>query len=104
MPAPSEQAVSVGETITGVTSQTGEWHRYRLTATQGQIVFLDALGDCVPGLSWQLLRPDGALSAFATTCTDSDARTLDVAGNWVIEVYSDTMATGGYDFTVRRAP
>ena len=103
-PGVQQKTIKVGQRVEDTIDAIGEWHRYRLTATAGQTIVIDALSDCVADLYWKLLRPDGSLTAFATTCTDSDVRTLDVAGDWVIEVYSDTMVTGAYEFTVKPAP
>ena len=59
VPAARETAISVGDTVTDATTRIGEWHRYRFAATTGDIVYLDALGECVPGLYWRLLDTDG---------------------------------------------
>jgi hypothetical protein len=97
-------AVATGQTISDATSRIGEWHRYRLHADQGDVVYLDALGDCVSGLYWRLIRPDDTLSTFETTCRDIGRRVLDVAGDWSIEIYSDGLETGAYSFKVIAAP
>ena len=60
-------------------------------------------GECVSDLFWQLLRPDGVLQTFEATCLDSAPATLDVAGDWTIEIYSTGMATGAYSFVVNPA-
>jgi RHS repeat-associated protein len=104
VPAARQSDVQTGQTITGATTQVGEWHRYRLRATAGQVVYLDALGACAPGLSWRLLKPSGELTTFATTCTDIGRRVLDVAGDWTIEVYAGAMEVGAYSFAVIAAP
>ncbi len=104
VPAPAEDTVSVGETVNGATTRIGEWYRYRLTATKGQVVYLDALGACAPGVSWRLLRPDATLSAFQTTCIDMGRRVLEVAGDWIVEIYADGLETGSYSFKVIGAP
>lgn len=104
VPAPREVATAVGSTITDRTSQIGEWHRYRLAAARGDVIYLDALGDCVPGLSWRLLDPEGTLRSFAATCNDVGRRVLDRPGDWTIEVYADALESGAYSFQIRRVP
>ncbi|HET9851634.1 MAG TPA: RHS repeat-associated core domain-containing protein [Candidatus Limnocylindrales bacterium] len=103
-PATRQGDVAVGETVADATTRIGEWHRYSLTAKKGQVVYLDALGQCRDGLSWQLLRPDGGLKTFAKTCDDLGRWVLDVAGDWSIEVYAPELATGAYSFKVIGAP
>jgi hypothetical protein len=103
-PATREGDVTAGQTVTDATTRIGEWHRYSLTAKKGQVVYLDALGECHPGLNWQLLRPDGGLKTFAKTCDDLGRWVLDVAGDWSIEIYAPELATGAYSFKVIGAP
>jgi hypothetical protein len=98
------RAVTVGETVTAATGAIGEWDRYTFTATAGEIVYLDALGDCVDDLWWRLVRPDGVLSTFQNICTDIGRRALDVDGEWAIEIYSDGQASGAYSFTLSKVP
>jgi hypothetical protein len=102
--APSEASLDVGQPVSDEITAIGEWHRYRMTAAAGDVVYFDATGDCVDGLWWRLLRPDGVLSTFDRTCVDLRRRVLDVAGEWVVEVYSDSTATGPYSFTTIAAP
>jgi hypothetical protein len=103
-PAVRVSPVRIGERVTDTIDAIGEWHRYRLSADAGDRIVIDAGTGCVADLFWRLLQPDGTLTTFGTTCTDSNVRTLDIDGNWLIEVYTDTMATGAYEFTVKAAP
>ena len=103
-PAVRVEPAALGRKVSDAIDAIGEWHRYRLSADAGDRIVIDAGTTCVAELYWRLLRPDGSLSTFATTCTDSDVRTLEVGGDWLIEVYADTMATGAYEFTVKAAP
>ncbi len=104
VPPVEEGTVAPGQSVSGEVSAIGEWDRYALTATAGQVVYLDAQGDCVDGLFWRLLRPDGVLSTFAAVCDDLGRRVLDVAGDWALEMYSDGLATGAYSLSVIAAP
>lgn len=103
-PAAREKAVQVGESVADSIDAIGEWHRYRLAANAGDIVYFNATGDCVDRLYWRLLRPEGNLATFEQACTDMGREVLVVAGDWVVEVYSDTMATGAYAFTTVAVP
>jgi beta-phosphoglucomutase-like phosphatase (HAD superfamily) len=103
VPAARESPITLGQSVSDATSAIGEWHRYRLSAQAGDKVVIDAQGECVDQLNWRLLDPDGSLETFANSCTDSTSITLDRPGEWVIEIYSDTMATGSYAFTVNSA-
>jgi hypothetical protein len=96
--------LTIGQAVTDSIATVGEWHRYRLSAAAGDIVYLDATGACVEGLYWRLLRPDGTLMTFEQACTDMGREVLPIAGDWVVEVYSDTMATGAYSFTTIAVP
>jgi hypothetical protein len=87
--------------ISGELQDAEEVDRYRFTAIADQVVYLDAQGDCVDDLWWRLLRPDGTLFDFERTCQDIGREVLPEAGDWVIEVYSDTKAVGAYSFTLR---
>ncbi len=104
VPAARETPLPVGQGVADSTSAVGEWHRYRLTAGAGDIVYLDALGVCVDGLYWRLLRPDGSLATFEQACTDMGREVLPIAGDWTVEVYSDTTTTGAYSFTTIAVP
>ena len=92
--------VSVGQPVSGSIATIGEWHDYTLDATAGQIVYLDATGDCVDGVSWRLLTPTGGLQDIAASCRDIGREVLKDAGTWTVEVSSDTTATGDYAFTL----
>jgi hypothetical protein len=93
----------VGLTIEA-TLAAGTVDRYTFSASAGQIVYLDALGDCVDDLWWRLLRPDGALTTFQKICTDLGRRVLDVDGQWAIEIFSESGAGGQYSFTTIAVP
>jgi hypothetical protein len=95
--------VSTGQPVSDTIAAVGEWHDWTLSAQPDQTVVIDMAGECVSDLFWQLLRPDGTLKTFATTCIDSAPVTLDVAGDWTIEIYSNGMATGAYSFVVNPA-
>jgi hypothetical protein len=82
----------------------GATDRYTFTASAGQVIYFDALGDCVDDLWWRLVRPDGTLSSFQNVCTDIGRRVLDVPGSWAIEIYSDGQASGAYSFTLTTVP
>jgi hypothetical protein len=104
VPTVKSGTIALGRNVSDTIAAIGEWHRWTLSAQAGDRVVVDTVGECVPDLWWRLLRPDGVLSTFNSTCTDGDVRTLDVAGEWVVEIYSDVMATGAYSFTVNAAP
>ena len=101
VPAASESVITVGDAVTGQIEAIGAWHRYRFTATAGEVVYLDAQGDCVDGLLWRLLQPDGTPVAVAAACNDLGRQVLPVAGDWIVEVYSDTTAVGSFAFTIK---
>jgi len=100
VPPAMESAITVGSELSGDVAEIGAWHRYRFSATAGQVVYLDAQGDCVDDLWWRLLRPDGTLFDFQPSCQDIGREVLPEAGDWIIEVYSDTKALGAYSFTL----
>ena len=104
VPQPTQQPISIGQSIAGTTTSVGEWHRYTLSATAGQVIFLDAEGSCDSPIWWRLLDTAGTLHTFARACTDMGRRVLDVAGDWVIEVYADDQSTGSYAFRVIDVP
>ena len=89
---------------TGELAQVGAVKRYRFTATAGEVVYLDAQGDCVDGMLWRLLQPDGTSVAIAAACNDLGRQVLPEAGNWIVEVYSDTTAVGSFAFTAISVP
>ena len=88
--------LTVDVQTTGELAQVGAVKRYRFTATAGQVVYLDAAGACVDGLLWRLLSPDGTPINVATACNDLGRQVLPMAGDWIVEVYSDTTAVGSY--------
>src|SRR3954451_7935784 len=104
VPPTAVRAITVGEQISGSTTAAGEWHRYTFAAVAGQVVYLDAQGSCDSPLSWRLLSPDGALRTFERACVDIGRRVLDVAGEWIIEIYADDPSTGSYSFQLIDAP
>ena len=103
MPPVATTPIRIGQSVSGTISSVGEWHDYPFTATAGQVVLLDATGDCVDGLGWKLLTPSGALEDLGGSCRDLGPETLEDAGTWTIEVYSDTTATGPYGFNLSKA-
>ena len=102
--AATQSDITLGEAVTAAIEDIGAWHRYRLTATAGQIVYIDAHGDCVEGLLWRLLRPNGTLFDVAGTCNDIGREVLAEAGGWIIEVFSDTASVGSFAFTISPVP
>ena len=101
---PRERSISIGELVRDRIGNIGDTNRYRFTAKAGQRILVDTAEPCVGEILWRLLRPDGAAITIGTSCTDSSPQTLDVAGEWVVEVFSETTATGEYSFTVTPAP
>ena len=101
VPAVTEAVLAVGEPVTGEIEAIGAWHRYRFTATAGQVVYLDAAGACVDGLLWRLLQPDGTVVNIAAACNDLGRQVLPEAGDWIVEVYSDTTAVGSFAFSLK---
>jgi hypothetical protein len=104
VPVPVESLIAVGQHISGQITEVGEWHRFRFAATTGQTLTFDGQGDCIADLWWRVLRPDGSLAAFNGTCSDLGPVTVDVGGDWFVEVYSDFLATGAYAFTIAPTP
>jgi hypothetical protein len=101
VPAARETALPLSVPVSDVIDQIGEWHRYRFAGTAGQTLNFDALGtECVEGLFWRLLNPAGSLIDFERTCVDMGVVTLDVTGDWFVEIYSDVTVTGTYSFRV----
>jgi len=92
--------VALGQTVSGTIADVGEWHRYVFTVPAGQIVFLDGLGRSEEGRVGKLRRPGGGENGFGLTCRDIGRRVLDEAGQWTVEIYSDTLATGAYSFKI----
>lgn len=99
-PAERTSAITVGQTVNDSIARIGEWHAYTFTATAGQIVYLDAQGACVTGLTWRLIDPSGH-SNIGNACDDLGRTVLAAAGAYTIEVYSDGTAIGAYAFQLR---
>ena len=104
VPPTPERTITAGEQVSGSITTPAEWHRYLFAATTDQVVYLDAQGSCDSPLSWRLLSPDGILRTFERTCVDIGRRILDVAGDWIIEIYADDLSTGSYSFQLIDAP
>jgi hypothetical protein len=102
--APTERTTSIGQAVGGRIDAVGDTHLYRFAGQVGQRIVIDVGQPCTGEILWRLLRPDGGATTIGTTCTDSSAQTLDVSGDWTVEVFSDTTATGAYSFTVTTAP
>ena len=102
-PAERTSAITLGQSVSDRISRIGEWHAYSFTATAGQIVFLDAQGACVNGLTWRLVDPSGKAN-LGNACDDLGRFVLPDAGTYTIEVYSDGIATGAYAFQLRSSP
>jgi RHS repeat-associated protein len=102
--APTERTISIGQAVNDRIEAVGDAHRYRFAGQVGQRIVIDTGQPCTGEILWRLLRPDGGATTIGTSCTDSSAQTLDVGGDWIIEVFSDTTATGAYTFTVTTAP
>jgi hypothetical protein len=101
VPPPRESTIAPGDIIAGEVATVGERHRYTFAGSAGQVITLDALGECVDGLVWRLLGPAGEGWAFGETCADLGPTTLASTGVYTIEVYSDSTATGAYRFQLR---
>jgi hypothetical protein len=92
--------VAIGGSETGEVEAIGARHRYSFAAIAGQIVYLDAQGQCIDGLLWRLIGPNGIPVAVAASCQDLGRQVLPVAGDWIVEIYSDTTAIGGFVFAI----
>jgi RHS repeat-associated protein len=96
--------VGLGQSISGSVATIGEWHDYTLTATAGQIVYLQAHGSCVNDLGWQLYRPDGSQQDLNQSCDDLGREVLAAPGIYTVRLSSSTAATGAYSFTIVAVP
>lgn len=104
-PAPRATALELGAEIEDRIGEIAARHRYTFTASAGDVVHLRALGgDCGDGLSWTLLRPDGAPQVTAAACNDLGRQVLDQDGEYVVEVYGRETGTGDYAFRVDEVP
>jgi RHS repeat-associated protein len=98
VPSPRESVIAQGDTVSGEIARVGEQHRYTFQVSAGQVITLDALGECVDGLVWRVIGPAGDGWAFGDACVDLGPMTLTTAGAYTVEVYSEQTATGGYRF------
>ena len=60
---------AIGQQVSGQIAAGGR-DAWSFTASAGQIVYIDASGPCLDGLSWQLDDPDGNLQDFEAACQD----------------------------------
>jgi RHS repeat-associated protein len=104
VPAPTANALTVGQEVSASIDQVGRWNDYTFTATPGEIVYLQASGTCVGRLSWSLLRPDGTTKDFNPTCDDIGREVLTTAGVWRVRVGAPDVTTGAYAFTMLAVP
>ncbi|MGD0019700.1 MAG: RHS repeat-associated core domain-containing protein [Candidatus Limnocylindrales bacterium] len=102
-PAERTSAITLGQTVSDKITRIGEWHAYTFAASAGQVVFLDAQGACVNGLTWRLVDPSGKAN-LGNACDDLGRFVLPNAGTYVVEIYSDGTATGAYTFQLRSSP
>jgi RHS repeat-associated protein len=98
----------LGHAMTGKIASAGQRDDYTFAVSAGQIVYLQALGPCVTGLDWALLRPDGSVDTYNATCHDIARQVLGSAGTWTVRVSASgagaSGATGAYSFTVWAVP
>jgi hypothetical protein len=113
VPAPERFPLTLGDTVAenlpapgaGRIESPGAFDEYAFTATAGQALFLDLLSGGTPGLTWQLLDPDGAPVFSAGFFFDQATAPLAKSGTYTLRIgRADSDYAGAYGFRVTASP
>ena len=91
--------------ISGTIATPSQVDKTTFTAKAGDVVYLDAQGACVAGLTWALVGPAGGGDiGLSYSCTDLGRFVLKDAGTYTVVVNADGTTPGAYSFEIIGAP
>jgi hypothetical protein len=91
--------------VSGTIATPSQVDKTTFSAKAGDIVYLDAQGACVAGLTWALVGPAGGGDiGLSYSCTDLGRFVLKDAGTYTVVVNADGTTAGAYSFEIIGAP
>jgi RHS repeat-associated protein len=102
VPATRTTAIAVGDKVTDRIERVGEFHDYTFEVQPGDAIELVAKGDCVDGLTWNIMDAGGRILGQQPSCVGLGRFDVTAGGTWIIEVFSRGTATGRYEFVLRK--
>ena len=91
--------------VSGTIATPSQVDKTTFSAKAGDIVYLDAQGACVAGLTWALVGPAGGGDiGLSYSCTDLGRFVLKDAGTYTVVVNADGSTAGAYSFEIIGAP
>ena len=96
--------IQLGQAVSGTIAARADVADYSFGGTKGELVYLQAHGDCSGTLGWDLVGPNGAGVGGTPACHDLGRESLPSAGTWTVRINGDQSTTGTYAFSVLAVP